>query len=173
MSLHCRILLGGLWPGRPERHHSELCPHQRPVVIWGGKWRWGAAFWFLWRRGASTWWSQLFIPLWVFKQNLKSNSIRKCLIKHVWYYHRCLILNCKTVFCVCPDQGERAEKKNAIGDAEEEERKPRRKAYVHKPFLYSRYYSDSDDEITVEERRRSAVSCLIVNIKDTALKIYL
>ncbi|GLD70434.1 biorientation of chromosomes in cell division protein 1-like 1, partial [Lates japonicus] len=54
------------------------------------------------------------------------------------------------------DQGERAEKKNAIGDAEEEERKPRRKAYVHKPFLYSRYYSDSDDEITVEERRRSA-----------------
>ncbi|XP_053735573.1 biorientation of chromosomes in cell division protein 1-like 1 isoform X2 [Synchiropus splendidus] len=34
--------------------------------------------------------------------------------------------------------------------------KPRRKAYVHKPFLYSRYYSDSDDEVTVEERRRSA-----------------
>ncbi|KAI3351559.1 hypothetical protein L3Q82_020393, partial [Scortum barcoo] len=52
------------------------------------------------------------------------------------------------------DQGERAEKKQ--GDAAEEERKPRRKAYVHKPFLYSRYYSDSDDEITVEERRRSA-----------------
>lgn len=41
-----------------------------------------------------------------------------------------------------------------------EEHKPRRKAYVHKPFLYSRYYSDSDDEVTVEERRRSAVSCL-------------
>ncbi|XP_039976169.1 biorientation of chromosomes in cell division protein 1-like 1 isoform X2 [Xiphias gladius] len=54
------------------------------------------------------------------------------------------------------DQGERAEKKHASGDAGEEERKPRRKAYVHKPFLYSRYYSDSDDEITVEERRRSA-----------------
>lgn len=41
-----------------------------------------------------------------------------------------------------------------------EEHKPRRKAYVHKPFLYSRYYSDSDDEVTVEERRRSVVSCL-------------
>ncbi|XP_070693208.1 biorientation of chromosomes in cell division protein 1-like 1 [Pempheris klunzingeri] len=49
-----------------------------------------------------------------------------------------------------------AEKKQASGDAAEEDRKPRRKAYVHKPFLYSRYYSDSDDEITVEERRRSA-----------------
>lgn len=72
-----------------------------------------------------------------------------------------------------PDQGERAEKKHASGDAGEEERKPRRKAYVHKPFLYSRYYSDSDDEITVEERRRSAVSCLNVNIKGTRLEISL
>ncbi|XP_029369112.1 biorientation of chromosomes in cell division protein 1-like 1 [Echeneis naucrates] len=53
------------------------------------------------------------------------------------------------------DQGD-AEEKKPSGDAGEEERKPRRKAYVHKPFLYSRYYSDSDDEITVEERRRSA-----------------
>ncbi|XP_074530476.1 uncharacterized protein bod1l1 isoform X2 [Halichoeres trimaculatus] len=51
------------------------------------------------------------------------------------------------------DQGEGAEKNQ--GDARED-RKPRRKAYVHKPFLYSRYYSDSDDEVTVEERRRSA-----------------
>lgn len=49
------------------------------------------------------------------------------------------------------------EKEKQGGDAEEEH-KPRRKAYVHKPFLYSRYYSDSDDEVTVEERRRSAVS---------------
>ncbi|KAM9849653.1 uncharacterized protein bod1l1 [Aulostomus maculatus] len=56
-----------------------------------------------------------------------------------------------------PD-GERPEKKEVSGDTGEEEResKPRRKAYVHKPFLYSRYYSDSDDEVTVEERRRSA-----------------
>ncbi|XP_059371293.1 biorientation of chromosomes in cell division protein 1-like 1 [Carassius carassius] len=37
------------------------------------------------------------------------------------------------------------------------EKKPRgvRQGYVHKPFLYSRYYSDSDDEVTVEQRRRS------------------
>lgn len=46
-------------------------------------------------------------------------------------------------------------KKEDSGDGEEKQ-KPRRKAYVHKPFLYSRYYSDSDDEVTVEERRRSA-----------------
>nr|XP_020480405.1 biorientation of chromosomes in cell division protein 1-like 1 [Monopterus albus] len=52
------------------------------------------------------------------------------------------------------DQGEEAEKKHTSADAGEEDKetKPRRKAYVHKPFLYSRYYSDSDDEITVEER---------------------
>ena len=39
------------------------------------------------------------------------------------------------------------------------EKKPRgaRQGYIHKPFLYSRYYSDSDDEVTVEQRRRSAV----------------
>ncbi|XP_054564106.1 biorientation of chromosomes in cell division protein 1-like 1 isoform X2 [Eptesicus fuscus] len=30
-----------------------------------------------------------------------------------------------------------------------------RQAYVHKPFLYSKYYSDSDDELTVEQRRQS------------------
>ncbi|KAJ8382270.1 hypothetical protein SKAU_G00030480 [Synaphobranchus kaupii] len=42
-------------------------------------------------------------------------------------------------------------------EEEPKERKPRggRQAYVHKPFLYSRYYSDSDDEVTVEQRRRS------------------
>lgn len=58
------------------------------------------------------------------------------------------------------DEGEGAENRHDGGDTadEDKERKPRRKAYVHKPFLYSRYYSDSDDEITVEERRRSAVS---------------
>lgn len=66
------------------------------------------------------------------------------------------------------DQDEIAEKKQASGNTGEDDRKPRRKAYVHKPFLYSRYYSDSDDEITVEERRRSAVSWIIVNIKCTA-----
>jgi len=64
------------------------------------------------------------------------------------------------------DQDEREEKKLTSGDTgdEDKERKPRRKAYVHKPYLYSRYYSDSDDEITVEERRRSAVSCNPANV---------
>ncbi|NWI41126.1 BD1L1 protein, partial [Picathartes gymnocephalus] len=33
--------------------------------------------------------------------------------------------------------------------------KPVRHAYVHKPFLYSKYFSDSDDERTVEQRRQS------------------
>lgn len=86
------------------------------------------------------------------------------------------VLDCNIFLCVfflSPDQGERAEKKQGSGDAGEEERKPRRKAYVHKPFLYSRYYSDSDDEITVEERRRSAVSYLanelITNFKTTQI----
>lgn len=58
---------------------------------------------------------------------------------------------------VSPDDGECGDKKQSSGEGDED-RKPRRKAYVHKPFLYSRYYSDSDDEVTVEERRRSAVS---------------
>lgn len=68
--------------------------------------------------------------------------------------------------CVCvlfpfTDQDEKEKKQS--GDAGEEH-KPRRKAYVHKPFLYSRYYSDSDDEVTVEERRRSAVSCVSLSL---------
>ncbi|XP_064007502.1 biorientation of chromosomes in cell division protein 1-like 1 isoform X2 [Pogoniulus pusillus] len=33
--------------------------------------------------------------------------------------------------------------------------KPIRHAYVRKPFLYSKYFSDSDDERTVEQRRQS------------------
>ncbi|XP_041132031.1 biorientation of chromosomes in cell division protein 1-like 1 isoform X2 [Polyodon spathula] len=48
-------------------------------------------------------------------------------------------------------------KTNSTAREENEDRKPRagRQAYVHKPFLYSKYYSDSDDEVTVEQRRRS------------------
>ncbi|XP_041706026.1 biorientation of chromosomes in cell division protein 1-like 1, partial [Coregonus clupeaformis] len=56
-------------------------------------------------------------------------------------------------------EDEKSEKKKTNRDEDNEEsteRKPRRQAYVHKPFLYSRYYSDSDDEVTVEQRRRSA-----------------
>ncbi|NXO01048.1 BD1L1 protein, partial [Rhinopomastus cyanomelas] len=33
--------------------------------------------------------------------------------------------------------------------------KPVRHAYIRKPFLYSKYFSDSDDERTVEQRRQS------------------
>lgn len=36
--------------------------------------------------------------------------------------------------------------------------KPVRHTYVRKPFLYSKYFSDSDDERTVEQRRQSIVS---------------
>ncbi|XP_054437918.1 biorientation of chromosomes in cell division protein 1-like 1 [Pteronotus mesoamericanus] len=40
-------------------------------------------------------------------------------------------------------------------DASEGKAKSGRHAYVHKPYLYSKYYSDSDDELTVEQRRQS------------------
>lgn len=40
--------------------------------------------------------------------------------------------------------------------------KPVRHAYVRKPFLYSKYFSDSDDERTVEQRRQSIVSVSFV-----------
>ncbi|XP_044273568.1 biorientation of chromosomes in cell division protein 1-like 1 isoform X3 [Varanus komodoensis] len=39
--------------------------------------------------------------------------------------------------------------------ANDKKTKPGRQAYVHKPYLYSKYYSDSDDERTVEQRRQS------------------
>ncbi|OXB62136.1 hypothetical protein ASZ78_007839 [Callipepla squamata] len=41
---------------------------------------------------------------------------------------------------------------NALNDGKA---KPVRHAYVRKPFLYSKYFSDSDDERTVEQRRQS------------------
>ncbi|XP_034147688.1 microtubule-associated protein futsch isoform X1 [Esox lucius] len=56
-------------------------------------------------------------------------------------------------------ENDKSEEKKTNAEDDNEgcaERKPRRQAYVHKPFLYSRYYSDSDDEVTVEQRRRSA-----------------
>uniref|UniRef100_A0A8C5KHP1 Biorientation of chromosomes in cell division 1-like n=1 Tax=Jaculus jaculus TaxID=51337 RepID=A0A8C5KHP1_JACJA len=40
-------------------------------------------------------------------------------------------------------------------DSNEGKAKSVRHSYVHKPYLYSRYYSDSDDELTVEQRRQS------------------
>ncbi|XP_006873875.1 PREDICTED: biorientation of chromosomes in cell division protein 1-like 1 [Chrysochloris asiatica] len=45
--------------------------------------------------------------------------------------------------------------KTPASDPSEGKAKSVRHAYVHKPYLYSKYYSDSDDELTVEQRRQS------------------
>ncbi|XP_029808214.1 biorientation of chromosomes in cell division protein 1-like 1 [Suricata suricatta] len=45
--------------------------------------------------------------------------------------------------------------KTQTSDPSEGKAKSVRHAYVHKPYLYSKYYSDSDDELTVEQRRQS------------------
>ncbi|XP_055241131.2 biorientation of chromosomes in cell division protein 1-like 1 isoform X5 [Gorilla gorilla gorilla] len=45
--------------------------------------------------------------------------------------------------------------KTQASDSSEGKTKSVRHAYVHKPYLYSKYYSDSDDELTVEQRRQS------------------
>ncbi|KAM5271699.1 biorientation of chromosomes in cell division protein 1-like 1 [Ctenodactylus gundi] len=45
--------------------------------------------------------------------------------------------------------------KTQTSDSSEGRAKSVRHAYVHKPYLYSKYYSDSDDELTVEQRRQS------------------
>lgn len=50
--------------------------------------------------------------------------------------------------------------KTQTTDPSEGKAKSVRHAYVHKPYLYSKYYSDSDDELTVEQRRQSIVSHL-------------
>lgn len=77
---------------------------------------------------------------------------------YMWYNNAKFVV--KMFLLLWPDQDEEAEKKNASEEpGAGGKHKARRKAYVHKPFLYSRYYSDSDDEVTVEERRRNAVCC--------------
>ena len=48
--------------------------------------------------------------------------------------------------------------KTPASDPGEGKAKSVRHSYVHKPYLYSKYYSDSDDELTVEQRRQSIVS---------------
>lgn len=50
--------------------------------------------------------------------------------------------------------------------------KPVRHAYVRKPFLYSKYFSDSDDERTVEQRRQSIVSVGFSPAHILALKLF-
>ncbi|XP_067845675.1 biorientation of chromosomes in cell division protein 1-like 1 [Heptranchias perlo] len=58
------------------------------------------------------------------------------------------------------NQEQSSEEKDTKLETNEEEQKegkakPGRHPYVHKPFLYSKYYSDSDDEETVVQRRQS------------------
>ncbi|KAM8939538.1 biorientation of chromosomes in cell division protein 1-like 1 [Pelodytes ibericus] len=43
----------------------------------------------------------------------------------------------------------------SVSDLSDAKPKSTRRSYVHKPYLYSKYYSDSDDELTVEQRRQS------------------
>ncbi|XP_051822499.1 biorientation of chromosomes in cell division protein 1-like 1 isoform X2 [Antechinus flavipes] len=45
--------------------------------------------------------------------------------------------------------------KPQVSEPGEGKAKSVRHTYVHRPFLYSKYYSDSDDELTVEQRRQS------------------
>lgn len=71
-----------------------------------------------------------------------------------------------------PDEEKNKQNKTKAQTSEPSEGKAKtvRHAYVHKPYLYSKYYSDSDDELTVEQRRQSIVSlvdcCLSCLIAD-------
>ncbi|XP_075786836.1 biorientation of chromosomes in cell division protein 1-like 1 isoform X2 [Pelodiscus sinensis] len=53
------------------------------------------------------------------------------------------------------EQNNQSKTKPQTNELSDWKAKPVRHAYVHKPFLYSKYYSDSDDERTVEQRRQS------------------
>lgn len=59
-----------------------------------------------------------------------------------------------------PDEEKNKQNKAKTQTSEPSEGKAKsvRHAYIHKPYLYSKYYSDSDDELTVEQRRQSIVS---------------
>ncbi|XP_057358092.1 biorientation of chromosomes in cell division protein 1-like 1 isoform X5 [Manis pentadactyla] len=53
------------------------------------------------------------------------------------------------------EKNKQSKTKTQTSDPSEGKAKSVRHAYVHKPYLYSKYYSDSDDELTVEQRRQS------------------
>ncbi|XP_054996887.1 biorientation of chromosomes in cell division protein 1-like 1 [Sorex araneus] len=53
------------------------------------------------------------------------------------------------------EKSKQSKTKTPTSDPGEGKAKSARQAYVHKPYLYSKYYSDSDDELTVEQRRQS------------------
>ncbi|XP_010226065.1 PREDICTED: biorientation of chromosomes in cell division protein 1-like 1 [Tinamus guttatus] len=52
------------------------------------------------------------------------------------------------------EKNSRSKTKSQASELGDGRAKPVRHAYVHKPFLYSKYFSDSDDERTVEQRRQ-------------------
>ncbi|KAM4900168.1 biorientation of chromosomes in cell division protein 1-like 1 [Sylvia borin] len=53
------------------------------------------------------------------------------------------------------EKSSRGKAKAQANELSEGRARPVRHAYVRKPFLYSKYFSDSDDERTVEQRRQS------------------
>ncbi|KAM6345689.1 biorientation of chromosomes in cell division protein 1-like 1 isoform 2-T2 [Podargus strigoides] len=53
------------------------------------------------------------------------------------------------------EKNSQSKTKPHANDLSDGKAKPVRHAYVRKPFLYSKYFSDSDDERTVEQRRQS------------------
>ncbi|XP_060221368.1 biorientation of chromosomes in cell division protein 1-like 1 isoform X9 [Meriones unguiculatus] len=53
------------------------------------------------------------------------------------------------------EKNKQSKAKTQTSDSSDGKARSVRHAYVHKPYLYSKYYSDSDDELTVEQRRQS------------------
>ncbi|NXI18829.1 BD1L1 protein, partial [Irena cyanogastra] len=53
------------------------------------------------------------------------------------------------------EKNSQSKTKPHVNELSDGKAKPVRHAYVRKPFLYSKYFSDSDDERTVEQRRQS------------------
>ncbi|NXN82340.1 BD1L1 protein, partial [Bombycilla garrulus] len=53
------------------------------------------------------------------------------------------------------EKSSQSKAKPQVNELSDGKAKPVRHAYVRKPFLYSKYFSDSDDERTVEQRRQS------------------
>ncbi|XP_058693090.1 biorientation of chromosomes in cell division protein 1-like 1 [Poecile atricapillus] len=53
------------------------------------------------------------------------------------------------------EKNSQSKTKPHVNELSDGKAKPVRHAYVRKPFLYSKYFSDSDDEKTVEQRRQS------------------
>ncbi|XP_023363961.1 biorientation of chromosomes in cell division protein 1-like 1, partial [Otolemur garnettii] len=64
-----------------------------------------------------------------------------------------------TLLSICffldEEKNKQSKTKTQTNDSIEGKAKSARHTYVHKPYLYSKYYSDSDDELTVEQRRQS------------------